>query len=162
MRVVNTDKLNRFWKNGVLAIVDALSKKIDVLDTKEEIEANTDEEKMAGALAVKEMFGQLNSKLVWKSAGAITNKSVLPFPDDAQEFQIVCAHGSFRHIMPFNRNNIPTNGSLVLATSFTVYMNNQFYDLYFSFSYNSSGIYVNLVTRNEAQTSDYICNLFWR
>ena len=70
MRTVNTDRLNQFWNEGILQKVKELteritrvSEKIDVLDTKEEIEANTDDEKMAGALAVKEMFGQLDSKL---------------------------------------------------------------------------------------------------
>lgn len=70
MRTVNTDRLNQFWNEGILQKVKELteritrvSEKIDVLDTKEEIEANTDDEKMAGALAVKEMFGQLDSNL---------------------------------------------------------------------------------------------------
>ena len=36
---------------------------IDILDTPEEIEANTEPEKVAGALAVKEMFDELNDNL---------------------------------------------------------------------------------------------------
>lgn len=36
---------------------------IDILDTPEEIEANTEPEKVAGALAVKEMFGGLSDNL---------------------------------------------------------------------------------------------------
>lgn len=74
MKTVNTNRLNQLWKEGVLPKIKALlddltesingvDEKIDVLDTKEEIEANTDEEKMAGALAVKGMFGEINSKL---------------------------------------------------------------------------------------------------
>lgn len=74
MKTVNTNRLNQFWNEGVLpkikALLDDLTEsingvdgKIDVLDTKEEIEANTDEEKIAGALAVKGMFGEINSKL---------------------------------------------------------------------------------------------------
>ena len=75
MKTVNTNRLNQLWKEGVLPKIKALlddltesingvDEKIDVLDTKEEIEANTDEEKMAGALAVKGMFGEINSKLI--------------------------------------------------------------------------------------------------
>lgn len=64
MKTVNTNRLNQLWKEGVLPKIKAgVDEKIDVLDTKEEIEANTDEEKMAGALAVKGMFGEINSKL---------------------------------------------------------------------------------------------------
>ena len=36
---------------------------VDILDTPEEVEANTEAEKVAGALAVKEMFSALNDKL---------------------------------------------------------------------------------------------------
>ncbi len=74
MKTVNTNRLNQFWNEGVLpkingllnsltALIDGVNGKIDVLDTKEEIEANTAEGKMAGALAVKGMFGEVNSKL---------------------------------------------------------------------------------------------------
>ncbi len=39
------------------------SAEVDILDTKEEIEANTEPEKAAGALAVKDMFAELNNNL---------------------------------------------------------------------------------------------------
>lgn len=42
---------------------------VDVLDTREEIEANTESGKGAGALAVKEMFGELNSNFAYDVNG---------------------------------------------------------------------------------------------
>ena len=55
-RMISANKLNRFWKNGVVAKMVA---KVRVLKTMEEIAANTDEENIAGASAVAE----LNNKL---------------------------------------------------------------------------------------------------
>lgn len=96
MKTVNTNRLNQLWKEGVLPKIKALlddltesingvDEKIDVLDTKEEIEANTDEEKMAGALAVKGMFGEINSKLINiktlnfnGASGAVYINTILP------------------------------------------------------------------------------------
>lgn len=86
MKTVNTNRLNQLWKEGVLPKIKALlddltesingvDEKIDVLDTKEEIEANTDEEKMAGALAVKGMFGEINSNLPIQTKAIITGKN---------------------------------------------------------------------------------------
>lgn len=48
----------------VEAINEVNKKEVDVLDTKEEIEANTDAGKVAGALAVKEMVGEVSASLV--------------------------------------------------------------------------------------------------
>lgn len=69
-RMISANKLNRFWKNGVVAKMVA---KVRVLKTMEEIAANTDEENIAGASAVAE----LNNKLagfepILNSAGKIT------------------------------------------------------------------------------------------
>lgn len=61
---------------------------VDVLDTKEEIEANTEEGKAAGALAVKEMVSELNDNLSELSAktkaytytGAVGNDGYIIVP----------------------------------------------------------------------------------
>lgn len=42
---------------------EEMKKNIDILDSQEEIQANTDPQKVAGALAVKEMVGELNDNL---------------------------------------------------------------------------------------------------
>ena len=47
----------------VEAINEVNEKEVDVLDTKEEIEANTDSGKVAGALAVKKMVGEVSASL---------------------------------------------------------------------------------------------------
>ncbi|MCI6715537.1 MAG: hypothetical protein MR523_11435, partial [Lachnospiraceae bacterium] len=49
----------------VEAINEVNEKEVDVLDTKEEIEANTDSGKVAGALAVKEMVGEVSASLTY-------------------------------------------------------------------------------------------------
>lgn len=87
-------------ENLVSAINEVNAKKIDVLDTREEIEANTNEGKVAGALAVKEMVGglenelsTLNGKLLKYYRGAIKLSQVQPGglkvsvtkPEDATE-----------------------------------------------------------------------------
>ena len=59
MKLITANKLNKFWKIGVLV---ALGKKIDaakVLTTVEQVEANTDEANVAGALALKEVNNSL-------------------------------------------------------------------------------------------------------
>lgn len=56
-RMISANKLNRFWKNGVVAKMVA---KVRVLKTMEEIAANTDEENIAGASAVAELNNKLS------------------------------------------------------------------------------------------------------
>ncbi len=47
MKVVTANKINRLWRNGVLAKMIAKTK---VLNTAEEIEANTSAENVAGGV----------------------------------------------------------------------------------------------------------------
>lgn len=56
MKVVTANKINRLWRNGVLAKMIAKTK---VLNTAEEIEANTSAENVAGALVAKELYNNL-------------------------------------------------------------------------------------------------------
>jgi hypothetical protein len=60
MRMISANKLNRLWKNGVVAKMVAKTK---VLKTVEEIAANTNVENVAGATAVKELSNNLTSKM---------------------------------------------------------------------------------------------------
>lgn len=62
---VSDNRLNTRSKNIVDAINEVNDKEVEVLDTKAEIEANTEEGKVAGAAAVKEIFGELNDKVVF-------------------------------------------------------------------------------------------------
>ena len=62
MKLITANKLNKFWKTGVLPIKNALTGKVDktkVLNTKEEITANTSSDYAAGALPVKELINSL-------------------------------------------------------------------------------------------------------
>lgn len=58
---------NQVWKTDANGVPgwrsDGGSSAIDILDSKEEIEANTETGKVAGAAAVKEMFSELNDNL---------------------------------------------------------------------------------------------------
>jgi hypothetical protein len=58
MRMISANKLNRLWKNGVVAKMVAKTK---VLKTVEEIAANTNVENVAGATAVKELSNKLGN-----------------------------------------------------------------------------------------------------
>lgn len=71
MKVVTANKINRLWRNGVLAKMIAKTK---VLNTAEEIEANTSAENVAGALVAKELYNNLMQQPEWikDSTGKIT------------------------------------------------------------------------------------------
>lgn len=60
MKMISANKLNRLWKNGVVAKMVAKTK---VLKTVEEISANTNVENVAGATAVKEINNKLTVQL---------------------------------------------------------------------------------------------------
>lgn len=57
----------------VTAINEVNKKEPDVLDTMEEIEANTDAGKSAGALAVKELSSELRGHIVWTNPNPASN-----------------------------------------------------------------------------------------
>lgn len=57
MKMISANKLNRLWKNGVVAKMVA---KIKVLKTMEEVRANTDAENVAGATVVKELSNKID------------------------------------------------------------------------------------------------------
>lgn len=64
-QIGNLEDLTTTNKGSLVeAINEVNEKEVDVLDTKEEIEANTDSGKVAGALAVKEMVGEVSASLV--------------------------------------------------------------------------------------------------
>lgn len=63
-QIGNLEDLTTTNKGSLVeAINEVNEKEVDVLDTKEEIEANTDSGKVAGALAVKEMVGEVSASL---------------------------------------------------------------------------------------------------
>lgn len=69
LKVGDLGELQTENKNNLVAAINEAAQSggggaaVDILDTKEEIEANTESGKAAGAQAVKEMFGKLNDKL---------------------------------------------------------------------------------------------------
>lgn len=60
MKMISANKLNRLWRNGVVAKMVAKTK---VLKTIEEISANTNAENVAGAMAVKALSNNLATQL---------------------------------------------------------------------------------------------------
>ena len=71
MKVVTANKINRLWRNGVLAKMIAKTK---VHNTAEEIEANTSAENVAGATVAKELYNNLiqHPEGIKDSTGKIT------------------------------------------------------------------------------------------
>lgn len=69
LKVGDLAELQTENKNNLVAAINEAAQSggggaaVDILDTKEEIEANTESGKAAGAQAVKEMFGALNDNL---------------------------------------------------------------------------------------------------
>lgn len=64
MKIITLNRLNRFWKKGVAPIKQAVAGKFDsgkMLNTLEEIAANTSPDYGAGAMAVKELNGNLDN-----------------------------------------------------------------------------------------------------
>lgn len=60
-RIISANKLNRFWKNGIIPIKNNLNNKIK---TKADLMANTVEGYVPDALAVKEGLNEINDSLV--------------------------------------------------------------------------------------------------
>lgn len=69
LKIGNPEELQTENKESLVGAINEVMKSggnggtVDILDTPEEVEANTEAEKVAGALAVKEMFSALNDKL---------------------------------------------------------------------------------------------------
>lgn len=69
LKVGNPEDLQTEDKTSIVAAINEVAQSggggasVDVLDSKEEIEANTETGKVAGAAAVKAMFGELNDNL---------------------------------------------------------------------------------------------------
>ena len=69
LKVGDLAELQTENKNNLVAAINEAAQSggggaaVDILDTKEEIEANTESGKAAGAQAVKEMFGALNDNI---------------------------------------------------------------------------------------------------
>lgn len=106
--------------------------------------------------------GNLSDGLTWKSAGEITNKTALSFPAMAKEFQIICMHGAFIHVIPFSSAIASAYNGKKVISSYRGYLDGSFHDMAFSFFLGGSNIYVVLVTKDNAQISDYTCELFYR
>ena len=69
MKHISANMLNRFWKRGVSPELNKKVNSTKVLSNVEEIEANTDADNIAGALALKEVN---NSLTALTDSGAIT------------------------------------------------------------------------------------------
>lgn len=70
LKIGNMEELQTENKTSIVAAINEVQQSggsggtsVDILDSQEEIEANTEAGKAAGALAVQEMFGALNDKL---------------------------------------------------------------------------------------------------
>lgn len=68
LKIGDLENLQTTNKASIVAAINEATQSgggsaVDILDSKEEIEANTEEGKVAGALAVQEMFSEINSKL---------------------------------------------------------------------------------------------------
>ena len=69
LKIGNLEELQTENKESLVDAINEAKKSggnggtVDILDSKEEIEANTESKKVAGALAMKEMFSALNDKL---------------------------------------------------------------------------------------------------
>ena len=70
LKIGNMEELQTENKTSIVAAINEAAQSggggtsVDILDSQEEIEANTEAGKAAGALAVQEMFGALNDNLV--------------------------------------------------------------------------------------------------
>lgn len=107
MKMISANKLNRLWRNGVVAKMVAKTK---VLKTIEEISANTSAENVAGATAVKE----LNNNL----------KQVPEFITDSATGKIIGykTPGGADTVFPFRDNNffMPEGQKLLIPKTITL------------------------------------------
>lgn len=68
MKIITANKLNRLWENGIIAKMVGKSR---VLNTTEEVSANTNAENVTGALAAKEIINDLVSNVYVGTDGKI-------------------------------------------------------------------------------------------
>lgn len=73
-RIISANKLNRFWKNGVMPIKNNLNNKIK---TKADLMANTVEGYVPDALAVKEGLKEINDSLDKVNSSTFLNPRAL-------------------------------------------------------------------------------------
>lgn len=78
LKIGNLTELQTEEKTSIVSAINEVKQSggsggtsVDILDSQEEIEANTETGKVAGALAVQEMFGALNDKLTLPDGTAI-------------------------------------------------------------------------------------------
>ncbi len=144
---------------------------VDILDNKEEIEANTGSGKVAGALAVKEMFGALNDKLGGLTFGFTANgqpgwkdgaDTVHPFSEASYaifktEKTVPYNKGSFLSLLAHSGFEINADGILkcVKSGNYTLCIagNDAKGDDKFTISYYVNGISQNIYVGSGTGTS---------
>lgn len=115
MKMISANKLNRLWRNGVVAEMVAKTK---VLKTIEEISANTSAENVAGATAVKELSNKLTQVRTYvgedgklHSVDGTGADTVLNFSNTLTDpFRIICTTNALCY------PSIPTGGHNIRLT----------------------------------------------
>ena len=144
LKVGNLEELQTEAKSSIVAAINEAAQSgsggsaVDILDTKEEIEANTEPGKAAGAQAVKEMFGALNDNLqgftpvIDESTGKITGyKTTL---------------GGADTVFPFSDSSNPTEeffDSIYISSSTSVHIPT-YGAKYFQITSNPADNYINI------------------
>ena len=128
LKVGNLEELQTEAKSSIVAAINEAAQSgsggsaVDILDTKEEIEANTEPGKAAGAQAVKEMFGALNDNI---------NGNILTYNESEDAYYI--QHGADAvpkklgksgNVKIFDIRNIDKDGAKTNAHYYFTFLNN--------------------------------------
>ncbi len=124
MKVVTTNLLNRFWKNGVKPIKTALAGKFDaskVVASRNITEAGY---VMEGKTA-SEALAELNRKLKWNYLGTVTSTAEMLLPDGWSELDIIVKQTTTHFL--FHVNSEMVNSSAIYPRHGLLYENHGFF-----------------------------------
>lgn len=110
MKLITANKLNRFWKNGILPELGKRIANSRVLKTPEEVEANTNEENIVSANVV----GELINKLMFPSG----TEFYLDEKDGKRGYNTDAARGADTFV-PFSKYDVKASSTGIMPTSST-------------------------------------------
>ena len=122
MKIIDTNKLNRFWKNGVKPIADSVAKKLDtskvinnLLTTKAGYALDARQGKV-----LQDQVSEINSNLSELNTGLTAKKSTISFQDASGE-NIANSMGSTLDIMHAKISTYPNGISDFSITNTNVF-----------------------------------------
>ena len=111
-------------------------------------------------------IGKINSDLVWKNLGNVTDAEYKILPSKYNDLEIIIKHGTTASSIRLSPLSISQWAGKQVALSFRYYDSNlkrfKFVDTTININASATGIAMLTVTVDDVITSDYICTAFYR